>query len=87
MKSFNSYMKEQAVSEYLNEASLIDVQTMFTEVDLELIEPTEQSEIENLKRFRFTATTRKGTKIDMTMGISELLNPAFIHSLQRMYVS
>ncbi|MFS1490794.1 hypothetical protein BCT96_005005 [Vibrio splendidus] len=87
MKSFYSFMKDEVRNELIAEASLIDVQTMFTEVDLEIIEPTEPSEIENKKQFRFTATTRKGTKIDMTMGISELLHPTFVIGLQKLQAS
>ncbi|YCO01697.1 hypothetical protein ACB087_02000 [Vibrio sp. VNB-15] len=80
-------MKYEVRNEMIAEASLLDVQNNFVEVDLEVIEPTEASEHENKKKFRFTATTRKGTKIDMTMGISELLHPTFVMSLQKLSVS
>ncbi|MCG9630150.1 hypothetical protein [Vibrio sp. Isolate30] len=87
MKTFKQHLKEQAHDEMIAEASLLDVQNNFVEVDLEVIEPTEPSEHENKKRFRFTAKTRKGTSIDMTMGISELLHPTFVIGLQRLSAS
>ncbi|WP_114742407.1 hypothetical protein [Vibrio cholerae] len=87
MKTFKEHMKEQAREELMTEASLLDVQNLFETIDLDVIEPEKASEHENLKRFRFTATTKKGTQIDMTMGISELLHPSFVMNLQKLAIS
>lgn len=62
MKSFYSFMKDEVRNELIAEASLIDVQTMFTEVDLEIIEPTEPSEIENKSSFDSPPPHVKGRK-------------------------
>ncbi|MGQ5483757.1 hypothetical protein FA893_18290 [Photobacterium damselae subsp. piscicida] len=87
MKSFKEHMKQQAFNEMLTEASLLDVQNLFISPDVEIIEPEKASEHENLKRFRFTATTKKGTQIDMVMGLSELLHPSFVMNLQKLAIS
>ncbi|ENV3663714.1 hypothetical protein [Vibrio harveyi] len=87
MKTFKQYLKEQAHDEMLTEVSLMDVQNLFIEPDLEVIEPVEASAVENKKKFRFTAKTKKGTSIDMVMGLSELLHPTFVLGLQRLSAS
>lgn len=86
IKSFKTYLKDTVREEMIAESSLMDVQVMFDEVDLQIIESTEPIKVENLNKFNFIATTKKGTKINIMMGISELLHPTFIMNLQRMAI-
>ncbi|HGY9587891.1 TPA: hypothetical protein ACOJP0_000655 [Vibrio harveyi] len=76
MKTFKSYIKEQAIDELMIETSLLDVQVLFSEIKLVPIVCGTDGQ-----RFKLTATTRKGTKIQNEMGISELLSIGYIRNL------
>lgn len=76
MKTFKSFMKEQAIDELMIETSLLDVQLLFSEIKLEPI-----ADATDGQRFKLTATTRKGTKIQNELGISELLSIGYIKNL------
>ncbi|MER0357532.1 hypothetical protein ABRZ79_03135 [Vibrio vulnificus] len=87
MKTFKTFMKERIRDELIAEASLIDVQSIFDNVDLEIIKSDQAGDHENLKRFNFTAMTRKGTRVNLDVGLSELLSIAFIKNLIRISYS
>ncbi|HHG3262711.1 TPA: hypothetical protein ACPVX8_000390 [Vibrio parahaemolyticus] len=74
MKSFKEHMKQQAIEELMVETNLLDVQVLFPEIELECIAG---------QRFRLTATTNKGTKIQNELGLSELLSVGYIRNLVR----
>lgn len=87
MKTFKTFMKDEALDKLIAEASLTDIQNIFNEVDLDIIEPDKVSGHENLKRFSFTAMTRKGTRVSLDVGLSELLTIGFIKNLIRISYS
>ncbi|WP_155398281.1 hypothetical protein [Vibrio owensii] len=90
LMSFKTFLKEQAVAEFMTEAGRLDVSAMFTKVSLEPlgVEKVDSEQVsEPHQRFVFIATTRNGTNLRMEMKLDELLNPIFIHSLQRLAAS
>ncbi len=76
MKTFKDHLKEQAIDELLVETSLLDVQVLFPEIRLEQLGNGNDGQ-----RFRLTATTNKGTKINNEIGLSELLSVGYIRNL------
>ncbi|UPR26977.1 hypothetical protein ITG08_20415 [Vibrio cyclitrophicus] len=74
IKTFKQRIKEQVIDELMVETNLLDVQVLFPEIELECIAS---------QRFRLTANTNKGTKIQNELGLSELLSVGYIRNLVR----
>ncbi|HFQ5145376.1 TPA: hypothetical protein ACGU88_000895 [Vibrio vulnificus] len=78
MKSFKQHMKDQVIEELVTEASLQDVQVLFPEIRLDVLEDGKE-----VQRFRLVALTNKGTKIQHEVGLSEFLSVGYIQNLIR----
>lgn len=78
MKTFKEHLKEQVIDELMVETNLLDVQVLFPEIKLEQLGDGNDDQ-----RFRLTATTNKGTKIQTELGLSELLSVGYVRNLVR----
>ncbi|EHY8549089.1 TPA: hypothetical protein ACMDXH_000736 [Vibrio parahaemolyticus] len=78
MKTFKEHLKEQVIDELMVETNLLDVQVLFPEIKLEQLGVGNDGQ-----RFRLTATTNKGTKIQNELGLSELLSVGYVRNLVR----